>query len=183
MKGVIAILLQDEHNVFMWLSQYGTLTRSQVIKLLRDKSQNTAEKIIKNLKRQLLVTESADGYFLSTEPPSKPDPRMISAIWVLLRFIDNDNPVEHYPSDYPTQIFFLKNNIGYEIVVIYEGEQHLTRLLQPEGDLKYIIVLPRIEMMQGCKLPKAPCLFATVEDNGGGEPGVTFYTGGQLNGR
>jgi len=181
--GGIAILLQDEHNAFMWLSQYGTLTRTQVIRLMRDKSPQTAEKIIKNLKRLLLVTESSDGYFLSADPLSKPDPRMISAVWVLLQFIDDVEPMEHYPADYPAQIFFLKNNIGYEIAVIYDGEQHLTRLLQPEDDLKYIIVVPKAQMIQECKLPKAPCLFATVDDNGGGEPDVTFYSGGQSNGR
>ena len=181
--GVIEILLQDEHNVFMWLSQYGTLTRTQVMRLLRDKPPKTAGKIIRNLKRQLLITESSDSFFISADPPSKPDPRMISAVWVLLRFIDGDKPVEHYPADYPAQIFFLKNNIGYEIVVIYDGEQHLTRLLQPEDGLKYIIVAPNIQVLQECKLPKAPCLLATVEDNGGDDPGVTFYSGGQSNGR
>jgi len=181
--GVITILLQDEHNVFMWLSQYGTLTKMQVIRLLRDKTPKIAEKIIKNLKRMLLVTESSDGYFLSADPPSKPDPRMISAVWVLLQFIDDVKPAEHYPADYPAQIFFLKNNTGYEIVVINDGEQHLTRMLLPEDDLKYIIVVPKVQMIQECKLPKAPSLFATVDDNGGSEPGVTFYTGGQANGR
>ena len=181
--GVIEILLQDEHNVFMWLSQYGTLTRAQVMRLLRDKPLKTAEKIIKNLKQQLLITESSDGYFISADPPSRPDPRMISAVWVLLQFIDDVEPAEHYPADYPAQIFFLKKNVCYEIVVIYDGEQHLTRLLQPEDGLKYIIAAPKIQVLQECKLPKAPCLLATVEDNGGGEPGVTFYTGGQSNGR
>jgi len=103
---VIAILLRDEQNVFMWLCQYGTLTKTQVVKLLRDKPPNIAGKIINNLKRQLLVTESSDGYYLSTDPPSRPDPRMITAIWVLLRFIDDVYPVEHYPSDYPAQICY-----------------------------------------------------------------------------
>ena len=180
---MISILLQDEHNVLKWLSQYGTLTKTQVIRLLRDKQPKTAEKIIKNLKRQLLVTDSPDGYFLSPDPLSKPNMRVINAVWVLLRFINGIESAEHYPADYPAQIFFLKNNIGYEIVVINDGEQQLTRLLQPEDDLKFIIVLPRIEMVQECKLPKAPCLFATVDDNGVSEPGVTFYTGGQLDGR
>jgi len=167
----------------MWLSQYGTLTKMQVVKLLRDKPPNIAGKIINNLKRQLLVTESPDGYYLSTDPPSRPNPRMITAVWVLLRFMDGVQPVEHYPSDYPAQIFFLKNNIEYEIVVIYNGEQHLTRLLQPDDGLKYIIVLPDIKLAQECKLPKSPCLFAAVDDNGGDEPGVIFYTGGYTNGR
>jgi hypothetical protein len=69
----------------------------------------------------------------------------------------------------------LKNNIGYEIVVLYEGEQHLTRLLQPEEDLKYILILPHISMAKELKLPKAPCLFATIDYAGQDEPQVTFY--------
>ena len=107
----------------------------------------------------------------------KPDQRMISAIWVLLRFMNQVEPMAHYPASYPSQVFFLKNNMGYEIVVLYDGEQHLTRLLQPEEDLKYILVLPHIQIARDLKLPKAPCLFATVDYAGGDEPGVTFYSG------
>lgn len=65
---------------------------------------------------------------------------------------------------------------GYEIVVLYEGETNLLKLLQPAEDLKYIIVLPVISMAEQLKLPKAPCLFATVDFRGGEEPEVTFYS-------
>ena len=75
----------------------------------------------------------------------------------------------------------MKENIGYEIVVIYEGEENLLRLLQPENDLKYIIVLPVISMAAQIKLPKAQCLFATVEFRGDEEPEVTFYSEGKIN--
>ena len=76
----------------------------------------------------------------------------------------------------PAQIAFLKGNTTYEIVVIYENEGRLLKLLQPEEDLKYIIVLPRSSMAASLRLPKAPCLFATVDYNGQEEPTVTFYT-------
>ena len=69
-----------------------------------------------------------------------------------------------------------KENIGYEIVVLYEGEERLLRLLQPDEDLKYIIILPHIGMANGLKLPDAPCLFATVDYCGEHEPEVYFYT-------
>lgn len=82
----------------------------------------------------------------------------------------------HYPATYPSQIFFLKENCGYEIVVLYEGEQSLLRLLQPQEDLKYIIVLPHISMAARLRLPDAPCLFATVDFQGAEEPEVTFYS-------
>ena len=82
----------------------------------------------------------------------------------------------HYPATYPSQIFFLKEDIGYEIVVLYDGEQHLTRLLQPQEDLRYILVLPHINMAQELVLPSAPHLFATVDYNGQETPDVRFFT-------
>ena len=75
------------------------------------------------------------------------------------------------------KIFFLKENVGYEIVVLYDGEQHLMRLLQPqEDDLKYIIVVPHISMAQSLYVPKVPCLYATVDFEGREEPHITFYS-------
>ena len=172
------MLLQDEQYVLRWLSQYGALATAQVIRLLRDKPQRTAEKIIRNLKQQFFITDIRGGYYLGTDPMGQPDQRVILAVWVLLRFIDRVEPMAHYPASYPSQIFFLKEEVGYEIVVLYEGEQHLVRLLQPEEDLKYIIVLPHASMARELRLPKAPCLFATVDYAGKDEPDVVFYRGG-----
>ena len=124
-----------------------------------------------------MISAVSGGYYLGINPMDKPDQRMIYAVWVLLRFIDQVGPMDHYPASYPSQIFFLKNNAGYEIVVLYDGEQHITRLLRLEEDLKYILVLPQIRMARELKLPKAPCLFATVDYTGGDEPGINFYSG------
>ena len=117
------------------------------------------------------------GYYLAFDGLCKPDQRTILAVWVLLRFIDYVDPMAHYPAVYPSQIFFLKENTGYEIVVLYDGEQHLSKLLQPQDDeMKYIFVLPNIAMASQMMLPKAPCLFATVNFAGQEEPDITFYT-------
>lgn len=176
------MLLQDEQYVIKWLSQYGALTKTQIIRLLRDKKPQTAEKIIKNLKRQLRIADVAGGYYLGLDSMVQPDQRIILAVWVLLKFIDKVDPLAHYPAVYPSQLFFLKEDVGYEIVVLYEGEQHLARLLQPQEDLKYIFVLPHMAMASELRLPNAPCLFATVDYNGQEEPEVTFYTRGDENG-
>jgi len=172
------MLLPDERNVIKWLSQYGILTRAQVIKLLHNKTPQTAERIIKNLRRDLHIYDISGGYYLGVDTLCQPDQRIILAVWVLLKFIDQVEPMAHYPASYPSQLFFLKGDMGYEIVVLYESEQHLIRLLQPqEEDLKYIFVLPHPSMIKELRLPKAPCLFATVDYNGRNEPDVTFYTG------
>ena len=177
------MLLPDEQYIVRCLNQYGPLARTQVKRLLYDKPLKTAEKVISSLKHQLMISPVSGGYYLGLDPMDKPDQRMIAAIWVLLRFIGQIEPMAHYPASYPAQIFFLKNSVGYEIVVLYDGEQHLTRLLQPDEGIKYIIVLPHIKMSLELKLPNAPCLFATVDYAGGDEPGVTFYSEGGNDGQ
>ena len=51
------MLLKDEQYIIKWLSQYGPLPKAQVIRLLRDKTPETAEKIIRSLKRQTRITD------------------------------------------------------------------------------------------------------------------------------
>ena len=174
------MLLQDEQYVVRWLTQYGALTKSQVIRLLKDKTPRAAEKIIRNLKQLLMISDIRGGYYLGVDSMDQPDQRIILAVWVLLKFIDRVEPMAHYPASYPSQLFFLKEEMGYEIVVLYDGEQHLTRLLRPEDDLKYILVLPHVTMARDLKLPKAPCLFAIVDYAGKDEPDVIFYGDGGL---
>ena len=169
------MLLQDESYVIKWLSQYGALPKSQLIRMLQ-KPESTAEKILKNLKRQLRIEDVRGGYYIGLDSMCQPDQRTILAIWVLLKFIDQVDPMAHYPAVYPSQLFFLKGNIGYEIVILYDGEGSLLRLLQPEEDLKYIIVIPHISMAAQLKLPKAPCILATVDFRGEAEPEVTFFS-------
>ena len=175
------MLLQEEQYVVKWLTQYGALTKTQIIRMLQ-KPRNTAEKILRNLRRQMQISDISGGYYIGTDPMCKPDQRTMIAVWVLLKFIDQVDPMAHYPASYPSQLFFLKENMGYEIVVLYEGEGSLLRLLQPDEDLKYIIVLPHISMADGLKLPYAPCLFATVDFHGEEEPEVTFYSEEKING-
>lgn len=168
-------MLQDEQHVVKWLSQYGALPKTQIIKMLQ-KPPNTADKILRNLKKQMRIADVSGGYYIGLDSMCKPDQRTILAVWVLLKFIEQVDPMAHYPAVYPSQLFFLKENVGYEIVVLYEGEQSLLRLLRPEEDLKYIIILPHISMANTLRLPKAPCLFATVDYSGENEPEVYFYS-------
>lgn len=169
------MLLTDEQYVIKWLSQYGPLPKTQVVRLLREKSPATAERLLLRMKRDHRIATVGDGYYLGLDPFCTPDQRVILAVWVLLQFIDRVEPLAHYPATYPSQLFFLKENTGYEIVVLYEGEQSLTQLLRPQEDLKYIFVLPNIQMAGELLLPPAPCLFSTVEFQGAEMPQVHFF--------
>ena len=172
------MLLQDEQYVIKWLSQYGALEYEQVLRLL-NKPRSVAEKIIRNLKKWLYVTNIEDGY-IGIDPTVRPDPKTIAAVWVLLKYGTEVAPMEHYPATYPSQLFFLKQQAGYEIVVLGADEEHLVKLLQPEDDIKYIIVLPDINMAQGLRLPHAPCLFAVLKEAPDSKaPQIIFYNGGQ----
>ena len=169
------MLLEDEQHVVKWLSQYGTLLRVQILKMLK-KPPQTAEKILRNLKKQMRIADVSGGYYIGSDSMCQPDQRLILAVWVLLKFIDQVDPMAHYPAVYPSQLFFLKENMGYEIVVLYEDEQNLLKLLQPQDDLKYIIVVPHISMANNLPLPNAPCLLATMDFRDGEEPDIVFYT-------
>ncbi len=169
------MLLQEEMLILQWLSQYGVLTRKQLVRMLQ-KEEATVERIIKSMKKRMMISEISGGYYIGLDPYCRPDQRTILAVWVLLKFIDQVDTRAHYPASYPSQIFFLKEDIGYEIVVIYDGEGSNLRLLQHEEDLKYIIVVPHISMVNSIRLPKADCLLATVDYNGEDEPEITFYT-------
>lgn len=169
------MLQSDELHVIKWLSQYGPLPKLQITRMLQIPEQ-ALEKVLKSLQRQRKITEVGGGYYFALDKMCQPNQRMILAVWVLTRFIDKIDPMAHYPATYPSQLFFLKENTGYEILVLYEGEEHLTKLIQPDEDMKYIIVVPNIATISKLRLPNAPCLFATIDFDGEDEPKVNFYT-------
>ena len=168
------VLLEDEKNVMRWLSQYGPLENRQLIKLLKC-SDRVAFRIMKNLRKFYLISEVNGGRFYGTDPYGQPDRKMVTAVWVLIHFAEQIDPMAHHPADEPAQVFFLKENTQYEIVVIDQGEEHLLRILRPRAEVKYIIVVPNMDIVDQLPLPEAPCLFAMVTAQGEDEPAVTFY--------
>ena len=169
------MLLEDERYLLKWLSQYGAMTRAQAIKMLRKPEEKTAEKIIRNLVREQRIAELCKGEILAMDELCKVNNKTVIALWVMLQFIDKVNPLDHYPATNPAQLFFLKENVGYEVVVLFEGEEYLARLLPEDKDVKYIIVVENVGMMARVPLPNATCIFAMVEYSED-EPTVYFYS-------
>lgn len=170
------MLLKEEKLILRWLSQYGTLTKKQLVALLHEKSPDTVGRIISNLIRARRIFKLNGGTYLGSDPIGEIDQRMVTAVWILTEFIQSVSPEAHYPADFPSQLFFLKESTGYEVVVIYEHEEHLIRQLRPRENMKYIIVVPDIGMVSRLILPDAPCLFATVEPAPFNEVNITFYS-------
>lgn len=98
------MLLKGEQYVVRRLTRYGALTKSQVIRLLHDKPPQTAEKIIRNLRRDLMISDISGGYYLGLDAMCQPDQRIIPAVWDLLQFIEQVDPMAHYPATYPSQL-------------------------------------------------------------------------------
>lgn len=171
----MATLMNDEKNIVWWLLQYGPLPRRQIERFLYNKKKQTVGKIIRNLNHMNYVTEVGGGYYIALNRQDTPNQRTILALWVLLHFIESIAPLCHAPTEFPSSVFFLKDNIGYEIVVLLAGEQHHIRLLQIQPDTKYIFVIPTIEMAKELAIPDVPHLFATVDWCGHEDPEVMFY--------
>ena len=169
-------LLDEERLVVTWLSQYGPLSKGLIRRLLYYKSSDTVGRILMGLKRRRYITQLNDNQNYAIDKFCEPKQRMITAIWVLLQFIEQIEPTAHRQADQPSQIFFLKEKTAYEIIVLYEEEDHLVRLLQPQESTKYIIVVPNLEFADKLILPDAPCLLATVEPTEREAPKVTFYS-------
>ena len=52
-----------------------------MVRLLRDKSPSTAERILKRLEQDHRIAPVGDGYYLGLDPYGTPDQRMILAVW------------------------------------------------------------------------------------------------------
>ena len=170
-------LRPDEKRICNWLSQYEALPKEQVIRLLHDKPRGTAEKIIRGLNKEHRLAYLSQGYYVGVDSQCKADWKTVSAMWVLLHFIEKVEPEHHRKGNYPAQIFFLKEGIGYEILVISQGDEYVTKLLQPQGNQKYIIIVPDLETAKQLWLPAAPCLFAILHmEEGEDIPVIKFYT-------
>lgn len=172
------MLLEDERYLLKWLSQYGAMTRAQAIKMLRKPEEKTAEKIIRNLVREQRIAELCKGEILAMDELCKVNNKTVIALWVMLQFIDKVKPLDHYPATHPSQLFFLKENVGYEVVVLFEGEESLAMILPPSKVNKYIIVVENVGMIARVPLPDAPCVFAMLEYQDNEKPNVRFYTEG-----
>ena len=169
-------LMEDEQLVLQWLSQYGPMTKGMIGKLFPKKSSATVGRLLMGLKRRNYITQIKDSECFALDRYCEVNRRMHEALWVLFQFVAHIEPSAHYAADAPAQIFFLKDQTSYEIVVLYEQEDHLVKLLHPQNDTKYIFVIPNLEFADQLALPDAPCLFATIEPSDREIPNIIFYS-------
>ena len=117
-------LMEDERLILRWLSQYGPLRWPQIRGLLYYRPQRSVNRLVQNMKHARRIAAIEDGEYLAVDQYCEPKQRMITAVWVLLQFIEQIAPEAHWQADAPAQISFLKDKTAYEIVVLYEDEDH-----------------------------------------------------------
>lgn len=160
-------LLNDERTIISCLSRYGVLKQKQLERLFPDKTPENIARIFRGLKKSQMILDDEDDC-VKLDPRSKKINDTIVAFWVLLKFINKINPDDHYPANYPAQIYFLKDKTEYEIMCVHSGMESLVRQLFNENrvnsDLaedvtKYILVLDKKEdlakYMAGTIVPKS----------------------------
>ncbi len=174
------MLPKEEQYVVEWLSRYGSLQHEQVQCLLRNKTRTNPKKAIRNLKGRGHIFEPRMGY-LACDPRDKTDERTIIAMWVLLQFIDKVGPMDHRPGSYPAQIYFVKDMVGYNIVVLRKGEGALLRLLPNDETLKTIVVVPDIAMLSELPAMEGTYVYAVYQMAEELPPSVEFF-GGEVHG-
>ncbi len=169
-------LLEHEKNVLHWLDDFGALPKQLVCRLLWDRTERATRKFLSNLVKSRFVRETPDGKLLSLDRNFEMNERVVTALWVLTRFIEKVDSGAFCPGAAPSQVFFVKEGTGYEIVVLEEGEEQSLQRIRLDQDDKCIVVLPNASMMSTITLPSFPVLFATVEITAEAEPNIKFYS-------
>lgn len=185
-------LLEEEKIITEALSKYGCLRWEQLIKLIYNKKEETAQRILVGLKKRQLILEDEGSGYVRLDPRTQSDDKMIRAFWILLQYVNKISPREHYPANYPSEIFFLKQGVQYEIVVLNPREEHVLSMLfnenrnnsDDEEDItKYIIVVANTDCIEAClnKIPdkvidNKQVLFATINYKKDSEiPDIQYY--------
>ena len=100
-------LMEDERLILRWLSQYGPLRWPQIRGLLYYRPQRSVNRLVQNMKHARRIAAIEDGEYLAVDQYCEPKQRMITAVWVLLQFIEQIAPEAHWQADAPAQISFL----------------------------------------------------------------------------
>lgn len=108
-------LMEDERLILRWLSQYGPLRWPQIRGLLYYRPQRSVNRLVQNMKHARRIAAIEDGEYLAIDQYCEPKQRMITAVWVLLQFIEQIAPEAHWQADAPAQISFLKDKAAYEM--------------------------------------------------------------------
>ena len=139
------MIKSDEYDILRFMRFFGPLKIEQVYKYFENKINGNVNRIVSNMCARGILAYDNKRFLLypsGRKNEKEVDFKMIAAFWVFLRFKDDAEGV--YPTHYPTQILFVKNDAQYEIAFIDVGEELLLSAMLNEknpGDVKYLIIV------------------------------------------
>lgn len=150
---------EDDMKVMDCINEYGALKAEQMREYMKNLDDATYERTIYDLQKKQYLYCTDDMMFADRRTPV--DDKMIMAFWVFLRVFKNSPTIRHNThcrGPHIAQIFFLKDNVEYQIVVFNENDLCLVNMLLKNRNLnylKYIIVVPKLalakEVLKRCR--------------------------------
>ena len=149
------------------ISMYRTLTEEQIARLYPGK-EPVIKNLLNHLKRQgrIYINPDEQRVSITADDDAKIDFGLLSAVWVLIDFIDK---VEyHFAGDFPVKISFFANMELYEIIYV-PNEQEILINHAVSGDTKSearrIIIIDAPEQIENIDIPNTSG-FCTVTPDG-----------------
>ena len=147
------------------LGMYKLLTKEQLMRLYPGKERKV-EKLLPYMRRQCRVWKVGDYYCTSPELAEHVDHAMLSAVWVLLDFIDQVS--FHAAAEPPAKLVFVVEEEIYEVVYAGLGLETLVncaKSLKGEERTNHLILVDRPEQIRELDVPNT-CGFCTVSPAG-----------------
>lgn len=141
---------EDDKIIMDCIYEYGALTKEQLRQYMKHLSDDVFDRAIYDLNKKQYIYEHGDYVYTDSRTPL--DPKTIKAFWVFLRFMEKVPTIRfnsHCRGPHISQIFFMKDNSEYQIVVIDNDELPKINILVKNKDLtylKYIIIVPGISI-------------------------------------
>ena len=124
------------------------------------------ERVLKYLVEQCRAWEIEGGYFISSGGKHERDPVLLSAVWVLIDFIEQ---VEfHSTGEYPAKIIFFAEGQVYEIIHAGIGREALVATVMSTHSQipsNYLILVDRPEQIAELNISNT-CGYCTVSADG-----------------
>lgn len=153
MKTRAQIYGQEANSLLRDITTYRVLKEEQLLRLYPGK-RGQVKNLLAYLTKQGRIFHVDDLYCAAPECAVGIDRGMLSALWVLVDFIDR---VEyHGPGEFPAKILFFADGVVYEIVHAEEGSEALLAHLmgqEREETPHYIVLVDDMNQIAELNLP------------------------------
>lgn len=175
--GGQAFLKEIGKPIMDYAKASGSFTKEQAYLMVPQKHFSTIDKALNTMRRNRNIFMKGDRYYV-VNPKAEPDYNMIRCLWVLLDMKGDELPNSKNfwisRASNPAYLSYVKNQILYDIVPVNKGEAATIAYIDAqyinekenysEAAHKYIIVVPREDVLETLPQMSAPHIYAVVHD-------------------